>query len=59
YLHAVCFSYHKDQHALVFAILFFGGAALWFLIVPGVIAGIVYIWAIIDAARFRAYDRRL
>lgn len=45
--------------ALVFAILFFGGAALWFLIVPGIIAGIVYIWAIIDAARFRAYDRRL
>ena len=39
--------------ALIFAIIFFGGAALWFLIVPGVIAGIAYIWAIIDAAKYK------
>ena len=28
------------------------GGALWFLIVPGIIAGIAYIWSIIDAARW-------
>ena len=42
--------------ALLFAIFFFGGAALWFLVVPGIIAAIVYVWAIIDAARYRSRD---
>ncbi len=39
--------------ALLFAIFFFGGAALWFLIVPGIIAAIAYIWSIVDAATFK------
>ncbi|MFC0117722.1 hypothetical protein [Pseudoalteromonas xiamenensis] len=38
--------------ALIFAIVFVGGAALWWLVVPGIIAAIVYVWAIIDAAKY-------
>lgn len=38
--------------ALIFAIVVFGGAALWWLIVPGIVAAIAYVWAIIDAAKF-------
>ncbi len=40
--------------ALIFAIVFFGGVALWWLIVPGIIAAIAYVWAIVDAAKFKA-----
>ena len=40
--------------ALVFAIIVFGGYALWFLVIPGIIGGIFHLWSIIDAARFRA-----
>jgi len=40
--------------ALVFAILVFGGYALWFLVVPAVIGAVFHLWAIIDAARYRS-----
>lgn len=39
--------------ALMFAVLFYGGAVFWWLIVPGIIAVIAYVWAIIDAARWK------
>lgn len=38
--------------ALTFFLLVAVGSALWFLIVPAIIAGIAYIWSIIDAARW-------
>ena len=38
--------------ALIFAILVFGGYAFWWLMFPAVIAAIVHLWSIIDAARF-------
>lgn len=42
--------------ALIFAIIAFGGYALWFLVVPAIIGGIAHLWSIIDAARFKAND---
>ena len=39
--------------ALFFAVLFYVGAFFWFLIVPAIIAGIAYIWCIIDSARWK------
>lgn len=39
--------------ALVFAIVVYGGYALWFLVIPPVIGAIFHIWSIIDAAQFR------
>ncbi|MGS0534405.1 hypothetical protein [Pseudoalteromonas sp. SaAl2] len=41
--------------ALVFAIIVFGGYALWFLVIPPIIGAIFHLWSIIDAARFRTY----
>lgn len=38
--------------ALTFAIICVGGYALWWLIIPAVIAGIFHLWSIIDAATF-------
>ena len=40
--------------ALIFAIICVGGYALWWLIFPAVIAAVVHLWSILDAARFRA-----
>ncbi|KAF7769067.1 hypothetical protein PUND_a0134 [Pseudoalteromonas undina] len=40
--------------ALVFAILVFGGYALWFLVVPAIVGAVFHLWAIIDAARYRS-----
>ena len=46
------------QGRLLAAILFFiftaGGYALWWLIIPPIIAVIVHLWSILDAAKFRA-----
>lgn len=46
------------QGRILAAIMFFlvcaVGYALWFLIIPGIIAAIAHLWAIIDAAKFRA-----
>jgi TM2 domain-containing membrane protein YozV len=39
--------------ALFFAIVVFGGYALWFLVVPAIIAAVFHLWAIIDAAKFK------
>ncbi|WP_417761847.1 hypothetical protein [Shewanella sp.] len=45
------------QGRLLAAILFFiftaGGYALWWLIIPPIIAVIVHLWSILDAAKFR------
>jgi TM2 domain-containing membrane protein YozV len=42
----------RIMSALIFAIIVFGGYALWFLVVPAIIGGIAHLWAIIDAAKF-------
>ena len=47
--------------ALIFAIIVFGGYALWFLVVPPVIGAVVHLWSIIDAAKYTnysSYERR-
>lgn len=38
--------------ALIFAIVCVGGYALWFLVVPAIIAVIFHVWSIIDAATY-------
>ena len=40
--------------ALLFFVFFTVCAATWFLVIPGIIAAILYVWCIIDAARFKA-----
>ncbi|WDE11201.1 MULTISPECIES: hypothetical protein [Thalassomonas] len=42
--------------ALIFAIIVVGGYALWWLVIPAIIAGVFHLWSIIDAARFKASD---
>ncbi|AOT09822.1 hypothetical protein [Pseudoalteromonas luteoviolacea] len=42
--------------AIIFAIITVGGYALWFLVVPAIIAAIVHLWAIIDAAKYSPRD---
>lgn len=39
--------------AIIFAIVCVGGYALWWLVVPAIIAGIFHLWAIIDAAMYK------
>ncbi len=39
--------------AIIFAIVCVGGYALWYLIIPAIIAGIFQLWAIIDAATYK------
>ena len=39
--------------ALIFAIVCVGGYALWWLVIPAIIAGLFHLWSIIDAATFR------
>ncbi len=38
--------------ALIFAIICIGGYALWYLIIPGIIAAVFHLWSILDAAKF-------
>lgn len=40
--------------ALIFAIVCVGGYALWWLIFPGIIAVLVHLWSIIDAAKYKS-----
>lgn len=40
--------------ALLFCIVTIVGYAMWWLIVPAIIGGIVHLWCIIDAAKFKA-----
>ena len=42
--------------ALFFAIITFGGYALWWLIFPAVIAIIFHLWSIINAAKYQTFD---
>ncbi len=48
------------QGRLMAAILFFVfcavGYALWFLVVPGIVAAVIHLWAILDAATFKNND---
>ena len=39
--------------ALIFALICLVGYALWWLIIPAIIAGIFHLWSIVDAATFR------
>tara|TARA_B110000090_G_scaffold46038_1_gene52107 strand:- start:2295 stop:2519 length:225 start_codon:yes stop_codon:yes gene_type:complete len=42
--------------ALFFAIITFGGYALWWLIFPAIIAVIFHLWSIINAAKYQTFD---
>jgi len=42
--------------AIIFAIICFGGYALWFFVVPGILAGLCHLWSIIDAARYKSSE---
>jgi TM2 domain-containing membrane protein YozV len=48
------------QGRILAAILFFVcvavGYALWFLLFPAIIAAVLHLWSIIDAARFKSYS---
>ncbi len=48
------------QGRLMAAILFFVfcavGYALWILVVPGIVAAVIHLWAILDAATFKSND---
>jgi len=39
--------------AIIFAIICVGGYALWWLIIPAIIAGAFHLFAIIDAATYK------
>jgi TM2 domain-containing membrane protein YozV len=39
--------------ALIFAIICVGGYALWWLVVPAIIAGLCHLYSIIDAATYK------
>lgn len=40
--------------AIIFAIVCVGGYALWYLIIPAIIAGAFHLFSIIDAATFKS-----
>jgi len=40
--------------ALIFAIVCVGGYAMWYLIIPGIIAAVAHLWAIVDAAKYKS-----
>ena len=42
--------------AIIFAIVCVGGYALWWLVVPAIIAGIFHLWSIVDAAMYKNSD---
>jgi len=42
--------------AIIFAIVCVGGYALWWLIVPAIIAGAFHLFSIIDAATYKNYN---
>ena len=39
--------------AIFFFIVVYGGYALWFLVIPAIVAGLVHLWAILDAALWK------
>jgi TM2 domain-containing membrane protein YozV len=42
--------------ALIFAIVCIGGYALWWIVVPAIIAAIFHLWSVIDAATYKNPD---
>lgn len=44
--------------ALAFAIVCVGGYALWWLVIPAIIAGIFQLWSILDAALYQDISER-
>ncbi len=42
--------------AIIFAIVCVGGYALWWLIIPAIIAGAFHLFSIIDAATYKSYN---
>ena len=42
--------------AIIFAIICFGGYALFYLVIPAIIAAIFHLYCIIDAATFKSSD---
>lgn len=42
--------------AIIFAIICVGGYALWWLVIPAIIAGLLHLWSIIDAATYKSSD---
>lgn len=42
--------------AIIFAIICVGGYALWWLVVPAIIAALLHLWSIIDAATYKSSD---
>ncbi|NQY62537.1 MAG: hypothetical protein HRT38_02245 [Alteromonadaceae bacterium] len=40
--------------ALIFAVVCVGGYALWFLVLPAILAAGFHLWSILDAARYHA-----
>ncbi len=42
--------------AIIFAIVCVGGYALWWLIIPAIIAGVFHLFSIIDAATYKNND---
>lgn len=43
--------------ALLFFVFCLVGYALWWLIVPGIVAIAIHLWAILDAATYKPADR--
>uniref|UniRef100_A0A486XUH7 Uncharacterized protein n=1 Tax=Rheinheimera sp. BAL341 TaxID=1708203 RepID=A0A486XUH7_9GAMM len=41
--------------AIIFFVVCAVGYALFWLVIPAIIAAIVHLWAIIDAAKFKSY----
>ncbi|ALO33682.1 hypothetical protein CMT41_02350 [Colwellia sp. MT41] len=39
--------------AIIFAIVCVVGYALWWMVIPAIIAGIFHLWSIIDAATYK------
>ena len=39
--------------AIIFAIICVGGYALWWLVIPAIIAGLCHLYSIIDAATYK------
>lgn len=39
--------------ALIFAIVCVGGYALWWMVIPAIIAAIFHLWSVIDAATYK------
>jgi len=42
--------------AIIFAIVCVGGYALWWLVIPGIIAALCHLWSIIDAAKYKSLE---